>query len=67
MQKLKRIKEDIKSPHPITAINSCISLRAAFLRVSSPSVKAAFLPKMWRGTGRLSEPLLGEAAQLAGR
>jgi len=48
MQKLKRIKEDIKSPHPITAINSCISLRAAFLRVSSPSFKAAFLPKMWR-------------------
>lgn len=36
MQKLKRIKEDIKSPHPIAVINSSVSLRAAFLSVSSP-------------------------------
>lgn len=35
MQKLKRIKEDIKSPHPIPVINSSISPHAAFLSVSS--------------------------------
>lgn len=43
IQKLKRIKKDIKSLHPVSVINSSISHhRAAFLSLGNPTFKMLF-------------------------